>query len=298
MATINLPHVEWREGRPRFNPSKRLRALGFVRTNLEGPAGAWMTLAEEASRPAPGQKGKPVFADGRARPATPAAALTVEGMFEQLWREPQFHAVLNGRPNPRVLAPKTIQNYKSNAGWLSRNHPNIWQSLAHGVTRKVAKGLYKKIWEQAGLSQANAVIAVCRVAWANAFDDEDDPQPFNKLKLMATPERVRVGTPEEIAALLSAADREREPGEGPLDPEMGDAIVLALYTGQRQGDVLELREEEKDAKGRLRFVQNKTGAKVLVRALPQLAARLEEANCRCRIGHGRHAHGARRLHDP
>ena len=81
MATINLPHVEWRDGRPRFNPSRRQRALGFVRTNLQGPAGDWMTLAqvqawlaglerEIATRqaepaPAAGPVAKPVFVDRR-----------------------------------------------------------------------------------------------------------------------------------------------------------------------------------------------------------------------------------------
>ena len=119
---------------------------------------------------------------------------------------------------------------------------------------------------------ANGVIAVVKTAWSHAFDSGlVHTRPFNKLRMKSTPPRLRIATPEEIAALMGAADR--------LDPEIGDAIVLALYTGQRQADVLALCEaaEEKD---RIHFRQRKTDARVRVRALPALKSRLAEAKAR------------------
>ena len=63
------------------------------------------------------------------------------------------------------------------------------------------------------------------------------------------------------------------------DPEIGDAIVLALFTGQRQGDVLAL-EERAVEEGKIRFIQSKTGARVRVRALGPLVERLNSARMR------------------
>ncbi len=54
---------------------------------------------------------------------------------------------------------------------------------------------------------------------------------------------------------------------------LADAIVIALHTGQRQGDVLALEEPRIDG-GRARFRQGKTGAQVAVPFTEQLDARL------------------------
>jgi integrase len=89
--------------------------------------------------------------------------------------------------------------------------------------------------------------------------------PCLRLGLEKPGERLRCASPREIEALTAAADA--------LEPSVGDAIVIALFTGQRQGDVLAL-EESGIEDGRVRFKQRKTGARVSVRALPWLVQRL------------------------
>jgi integrase len=95
--------------------------------------------------------------------------------------------------------------------------------------------------------------------------------PCLRLKLPPVQARLRVATLDEIAALIKEADAS--------DPEIGDAIVLALFTGQRQGDVLAL-EERAVEDGKIRFIQSKTGARVRVKALPPLIERLTSARMR------------------
>lgn len=45
-AEIKLPYVAWRDGRPRFVPGARERALGFKGKDLRHPDGRWFSLAE------------------------------------------------------------------------------------------------------------------------------------------------------------------------------------------------------------------------------------------------------------
>jgi hypothetical protein len=45
-APIKLPFIAWRDGRPRFVPGARERALGFKGWDLKHTDGRWFTLAE------------------------------------------------------------------------------------------------------------------------------------------------------------------------------------------------------------------------------------------------------------
>jgi integrase len=307
--TIAIPHVDWRDGRPRFNPSPALRKLGYQRENLTGDAGQWMTLAEVetwitarldevAERRARKDAGK------RLAPLQTRSDLyTVERMFDDLWRSPRFL-----RPKPLDTAPvaglrlvakpaltpreakrarrreharlgaKTIQDYKIKAGALAKFDPELWGSPIAAISRPVAKGLHERLWAEKGLPMANGVIAVFRLAMSHAYDHGrfTQPNPLLKLRLPAVEPRIRVGTAPEIDALMAAADS-ADPDIA--DPELGDAIMLALYTGQRQGDVLQLSERNEE-NGKIRFIQNKTGARVRVRALPPLVDRLAAARQR------------------
>lgn len=49
MATINLPYIAWRDGRPRFKTSRRERDLGFEDQDLRHPNGAWFTVEQAAA---------------------------------------------------------------------------------------------------------------------------------------------------------------------------------------------------------------------------------------------------------
>ncbi len=116
---------------------------------------------------------------------------------------------------------------------------------------------------------ANGMIAVLRAAWSHGeARGKVTGNPCLHLRLPGVEARLRIGSQAEIAALLAAAD---DPACD--DAALGDAILIALYTGQRQADVLELEARNED-KGSIRFIQAKTGARVKVRAIAQLRARL------------------------
>ena len=48
-VTVSIPHVTWREGRPRFIPGRHLRAEGFKGRDLRHDDGRWFTIDEAAA---------------------------------------------------------------------------------------------------------------------------------------------------------------------------------------------------------------------------------------------------------
>lgn len=126
---------------------------------------------------------------------------------------------------------------------------------------------------------ANGIVAVARAAlsyaeligWRAA-----NTNPAFRLRLRTLPPRVVVWTPAEVAHLVDTADRMGL-------ASVGDAVVIALHSGQRQGDVLALAgATEHGAAVVLR--QSKTGALVRVPATDQLTARLAVMRQRRRAG--------------
>jgi integrase len=265
--TVKILHCDWRDGRPRFNPSPALRRLGFARENLQTPTGRWMThdeaeawigakLAEAEQRRRNGTRSTPA-------PAAPGGRIrTVEDVFEDYWRSSAFASV----------AERTKVNYRSKARVLSHFDPELWVSPIEAFTRGVAIALYEAMFHKKGRHMANGMMSVMRLVFANAYDRERiSVNPTERVKMKAADPRIRIATQDEINALMTVADR--------TDVELGDAIMIALYTGQRQADVLKLRDAD-IVDGRIRVRQNKTGARLAVRALPQLLDRVAMAKQR------------------
>jgi integrase len=277
MAIIKIPNVQFRDGRPRWKPSDNLRKLGYYRENLQHPDGRWFTLDEClawcAERDADIKLRKAERAGPKRRPKATPTLFLVEDVFETLWTQ---HAFLTPREQGG-LSPKTIKGYKGFAAWLKAFDASLWGTPAASVQRKHAKKLHEAIQKKTSLSMANAVLRVCRLAWNHAIDaGHVSANPFLALRIRTSPKRVRVATPEEMAALMAAADNEKGPA---YDPEIGDAIILGFETGQRQSDLLELVSDGLD-NGRITFKQNKTGVVVSVKTTPELAQRLEEIKAR------------------
>ncbi|MGR0183174.1 tyrosine-type recombinase/integrase [Azospirillum aestuarii] len=80
---------------------------------------------------------------------------------------------------------------------------------------------------------------------------------------------VHIWTESEIAAIVAKADEMKR-------PSIGTAVLLASESGQRQGDVLDMRRGREWDGSTLRRVQNKTGAYVTVPATKLLLDRLAE----------------------
>ena len=279
-AIVKIPHVVWRDGRPRFSPGPLLRQLGYKGEDLKDGAGRWLDLRAtedwakkrvgeiEARRRDP--KGK--------RPRAPAGprATTIEDLFEDLWKAKR----VRDPGADGALGEATVRDYRMKARSLHTFDAELYQSPAAAITRGIVLGLHERLWEDKGLAMANGVIAVLRLAYSHALDRRPELNLINpclRLRLPTPRPRVRVATPAEIAALMKAADE--------VEPAIGDAILLALLTGQRQGDVLALPERVL-AEGRLRLEQQKTGVRVGMKIMQALKPRLEAARAR-RIAHNR-----------
>lgn len=281
---VKIPHVVWRDGRPRFVPGPALRALGYKGEDLKDAAGRWLDiratetwakarLAEiEAARSSPATRGR---GTGRKAGGGGPRAITVEDLFEDLWKLKKFR----GEDAPGALASSTVRDYRVKAHAIEAFDAELWTSPAAALNRAIVLGLHERLWEEKGLAMANGVVAVLRLAYSTAIDRRPECgliNPCLRLRLPAPRPRVRVATPEEIAALMKAADS--------AEPAIGDAIVFALLTGQRQGDVLAARELDLE-QGRVRLTQAKTGTRVGMRILAALKVRLEAAKARRKAAH-------------
>jgi integrase len=271
-VTVRIPYISWRNGRPRFSPGPRLRELGLKGQDLKDAKGAWLDLhATEAWTKAKLAE----IADRKAHPTvrrprqTGPKVTTVEDLFEDLWKLRKFKIGEDG-----ALSANSIRDYKIKAKALSLFDPEVWTNPAAAVTRHVAFGLHERLWETKGLSMANGVIAVLRLAYSHTIDRRPAANltnPCLRLRLPSPKPRVRVATPQEIEALLRSADA--------LEPAIGDAILLALLTGQRQGDLLKVRQGQLEA-GRIAIEQGKTGARVGMKILNAMQSRLTAAKAR------------------
>lgn len=272
-VTIRIRHVSWRGGRPRFQPGPKLRKLGLKGEDLKHPDDRWYT-AEEAQTWIVAK-----VAEIEGRRAARAAGLkpprvrrpgvvTVADLFDKLWASPKFNG--GAGPSGRILAEKTIADYRSKAAVLMAYDADLAASDIRALTKPVLIGLHEKLWTEKGHHMANGVLAVLRLAltyaerkgWITA-------NPAMRLGLETPRERLRVGSIAEMTALLRAADAIGE-------TMVGHSVMLGLMTGQRQGDRLALQDAGHE-EGVRRFRQSKTGAVVDIPETPQLAARLAAA---------------------
>lgn len=274
---ISIPHISWRDGKPRYQPGPRLRKLGEKGESLRHPDGAWFTaeearvwaeakteaLAGEAPAVRPGPK-----------PARQGLA-TVGELVERLFELPEFQVIENPAHRRRegALAPKTIRWYRGIANQIKRTETELWVSPAAAVSRKVAKNLYRKLRAERGVKMSTAMIGLLRRTF-NEFDEELTGNPFNRLRMKTPATRIRYGSVEEMERLIAAADALRR-------EDVGDMIMLGLMTGQRQNDRLGMTGGQ-IVEGKCHFRQSKTGAVVWVPATPHLKRRLNRSRARRR----------------
>lgn len=302
---IRHKHVAWREGRPRFSPGPELRAEGLKGTDLRWPepppqgwkpetlkpgernCGRWFSRGEcvdwseafqlerRRRRAAADRK-----AGGKLARAPGRAPYTVAMMLRDWQASPKWQL-------PRAqggYSEATRNDYRWKLAIVEDDHPLIWNAPAAAVDRTHLRAMFEEIWigrpkqdargelRARGLASARgAVLALSAgYAWALLRGKVRRPDnPAYKLKMQKPAPRVRFGTRPEIEALVAAADRIGR-------PDWGDMILLAVWTGQRQGDRVELRHKGLLA-GRRHFRQGKTGAIVAVLQSPILEARLKAA---------------------
>ena len=143
------------------------------------------------------------------------------------------------------------------------------------LTRSDLQTLYDRIAEHYPAS-ANQLIRVASTLWQHAwrYDLMPDDKRYivSKVQTETTKPRVRVASRDEEAALIAAADRLGW-------ASIADAIRLAIDTGQRQGDLLQLPRVRING-GDLHLRQSKTGAFVRVPLTPHAAERVAARDAR------------------
>lgn len=281
---VKLPHVTWRDGRPRFSPGTPIRAMGYKGEDLRHADGRWYTF-EEANiwakkRAAEIEQRRHVKATtGRMPRAAREKLLTVEGLLK-LWFE---HPTMQGKPvteGKHVFKPKspaTVRDYRQKARVIEEQEPALYGAAVLALNKVILFNMYERLAIARGLATAVGCVRMlsAAISWGMrrghvAFAIN----PAEKLG-METPEpRLRVGEREEIAHLVAVADR-----LGRAD--IGDSVMLGVWTGQRQSERIDLIDEGL-LNGRRIFRQRKTGAMVAIPQGAPLDARLAQAKERRR----------------
>ena len=276
------PHVAWRDGRPRFSPDQVLRAMGYRGRDLRHDDGRWFTRgeavdwslafqAELAARRMEAKKPK-----AKARPAASprrASYYTVAQLVEDWRRSPRWQAP-DGKGGRRLSA-NSKRDYAQKLAVLEADHPLIWNAPAALVAQPVLRQAYETTWMKRGIATARGMMLVLSSAFvwgilSGKVARKDNPA--RGLKMEQPEPRLRVGTRREISTLVAAADAIGR-------PEIGDMVLLGVWTGQRQADRLALQAGQKLGRRR-RFHQAKTGAIVAVLEAPELEARLAQTAAR------------------
>lgn len=261
------PYFKWRGGRPRWEPGPRLRRKGWKGRDLKDDAGQWLDLAGAIS--AADAINREVRHGVRPRdPVGTRKARTCRQLYERWQASPEF----------RMLRASTQEHYRNKAEVFLATQidggPETWgDAPVAALGRAALKGYWRACHEARGHAMANAVLAVVRAMLTFATDLEWIAiNPGFKLKLPGVPPRQVLWLPDECAAFVAAADRLGLAA-------IGDAFVVALHSGQRQGDVLAL-PAHLFGETRIRLSQLKRKARIDAPMTPTLRARLAAIRAR------------------
>lgn len=290
---ISIPYVNWRDGRPRFDPGANLRALGFSGTDLRHPDGEKVAPAELQ----PGTKNRgDWFGAGEAMDWSAAFAKRLAVLQkEQQTSEPRpapartsrvsrptrATAPRNSYPLSRLnedwqrssefkdLAAGTRRDYANKMNAIAETAPDVWASEIDALDRVIVKSVYRLARDRRGNAMARSMIRILSSAITWGLDEGKfrirETNPCLKLKMKSLDPRVRFASRQELETLVKVADLVSR-------PDMGDSFVAAVWSGQRQGDrlALQVRGQVKD---RLICKQSKTGAIVNMQIAPEFQRR-------------------------
>lgn len=293
----SIPYVSWRDGRPRFNPDQTVRDLGYKAEDLKHESGRWMTRGEaldwaearkaeitgkrEALKQA-AAKAKKVFVP-KATATKPVTSLYTVAMLVRDWLNgPKFpQPVKRGMPKPAKkkgqVSYRTMVDYREKMDTLEQHDPELYHSAVAALDQPILFGLHEDLWTKRGLATANAVLTVLSIAisWGMRRGKvRFAANPAFSLGKPGNEPRLRPATRAEIETFVAVADAIGR-------PEIGDAAILGVWTGQRQAERLSLLHKGfNEATNRRVFRQQKTGAVVIIPEAPELKARLQESRAR------------------
>lgn len=292
---IQITHVAWRDGRPRFMPGPQLRREGWTGEDLRhGPEthrpghparkiGPWFSAEECVAWVADREKAiaarRQQIADAKAagrraaklQPAKPGAWFSIEDLFEAWQKSPRLSGgESEGKRKVKAVAPATLSDYKIKIGVLAKFDQELFVAPVDALTKPIVYDLYERLWTQRGLAMARGVIATLSsaISWGIKKGHVHlQANPCHDLGMETPDPRVRCLTPAEVKTLVAAADASGR-------PEIGDCIILGCWTGQRQGDRLAMVDGG-TLDGRRYLKQRKTAAIVMIPDAPEVTGRLE-----------------------
>ncbi len=138
---------------------------------------------------------------------------------------------------------------------------------------------WEELYASRGHAMANGVVAVARAMLSHATRiGWRADNPARELGLESVAPRQVFWLPQEVAAIVSAADTIGV-------PSVGDAIIIALHSGQRLGDVLALPDrifEQRRSCLSQAKMRSRGGALIDAPMTPALHARVAEIKARKR----------------
>jgi hypothetical protein len=294
---IKIPLVTWRDGRPRFFASAVHRAIGFKGEDLRhGKAGPWFSLDEAIAwsrrRQAELEEKREKIAAGEttvqktanaAERARLAGVVTISQLVEAFTtKNPRMQGVpiIDGRKRRKPLAAATVRGYKGSARLLEHLEDGAaWHEPADDMTPKVLTGILDKVEVKHGLAQARALRAMISAAYgfgrskAGGYMVRHNPVAGLEDTLPVLEPRIRVGSIGEMVHFVAVCDALGF-------PDIGDSIVLGLYTAQRQADRLALEDSKVTAEGILFHQRKKGGQPLLIPMIEILRDRVVAAAAR------------------
>ncbi len=306
--------------RPRFQPSKAQRDLGYFGIDLKhgnkhlpppapGREGQWYTLDEvDAFAIAKEAEIEHKRATGESVRPPREKRRTVEALLKD-WLN-----VLDRDRSSTRLRPDTIRSYRAAAEAIfykpetraeareRRQREAAAKTLGFAPPPRMKEPFAGKMVASIGVPELNdfylylkaarghhmalAVIAAFSAAWTWGKKSTFwrlGPNPRHEIEFDRPEGRIVIFEAQEISALIKAADampaRTLADGTVLTRKSIGDAIMLGLFTGQRQRDRLSLADEGL-FDGRRKFRQSKTKMVVEIKETPWLATRLADAQRR------------------
>lgn len=257
MAPVDLPYLQIVTSKGRAYGYYR---RGNLRARIKGNPGSAEFLAAYQS----------VHAQAEADDATPPDGLfTIKGSLRALW------LAYRASPEWRQIKPITQDGY-------ARLIEPLLTKYGDGLIVDLKPAWIIRRMDEMTPARANHFLSVIRLLlnWSipRGWITHNPATAIKRRKYKV--ESHRVWTIEEIAAMTSKKS-------GPI----ALPIMIALYTGQRLGDVLKLPWSAYDGSSITIAAQGKTGARVVVPCLPELQSALNDADrravviCTRRDGH-------------
>jgi hypothetical protein len=263
---LTVPYLKLRNGRPRWEPGPALRKAGFTGRDLKDGSGEWLPEAQAiAKAQALNAEVNEWRETGKAKVGKPLKKKhprSCQALFN-LWSDPSRHTEFG------LLRESTRSDYLSKARQFletpidaktgdvgaDRSGSDTFADIHVGaISRRHLKNLWREMYRERGHAMANGILRVVSIMMTFAVDEEwRRDNPAAKLKIKQTKPRQVLWLPDELELIVKTADEMKL-------WSIGDAIVVALHSGQRQSDVLALPERIFDEQ-RIRLSQLKSNGK-------------------------------------